>query len=236
MNLLVWLLGVFSLPLLAEADTPLPEAAEAEESPAPSVTDVRDLRSGGWFVAGALTGFLAHEGGHLVTNLMYGNVPRLEGLWAFGFVPFFSISPRIDCDVDPCITHDGQAFRGGRRGKFVITSGGYNVQHVTDEIILTREPALRYKHAPYRKGLLAFNILLSVGYALASWTRTEDPHGDLSRSAELAGLCSELYAGMLIVPALLDVYRYFMPRSRFAPWVSRATKGVFIGLIFAAPP
>jgi len=227
--------SILCLPLSVNADpAPKPPDAAAQTGPA-GVLDIRDGRSGGLFVAGALTGFLAHEAGHVLANLVYGNVPRLEGLWAFGFVPFFAISPRIDCNEHTCRTHDGKEFWGGPRGKFVITSAGYNVQHVTDEILLTHEPLLRYRNAPYRKGLLAFNTLLSVGYAVAAWTRTEDPHGDLSRSAKLAGLSSDLYAGTLILPAVLDLYRYFMPESRVAPWVSRGSKGLFLGLIFAAP-
>ncbi len=213
--------------------------AQAGPSTAPkpqaSFLDVRSASGFGWFAAGALTAFFAHEGGHLFGNFVYGNVPRFESLWAFGFVPFFAISPRIECDDDVCRNHDGQVFYGGPRGKLVMTSAGFNVQHLTDEILLTRDPALRYRYAPYRKGLLAFNTLLSIGYTLASWTRIEDPHGDVSRSAQLAGLSSEVYAGMLILPALFDLYRYCQPNSRWAPWLSRGAKGAFLGVIFAAP-
>jgi hypothetical protein len=236
---LVLALGLLLMPLPARADDAAENAAfsraEPAREPPGGILDIGDGRSFGWFTAGALTGFLAHEGGHLFTNFVYGNVPRLEGMWSFGFVPFFAISPRIDCDDDHCVKHDGTVFHGGPRGKLVITSAGFSVQHLTDEILLTREPNLRYRYAPYRKGLLAFNILLSVGYALCSWTRIEDPHGDVSRSAQLAGLSHEVYAGMLILPALFDLYRYFKPDSRVAPWLSRGAKGAFLGVIFAAP-
>lgn len=235
MKRLVLVLSILSVSIVAHADEPVGKPELSAKEPNPTITDIRDFRSAGWFLAGGLTAFFAHEGGHVVTNLMYGNVPQLQGLWAFGFVPFFAIAPRISCQADVCYTHDGDVFSGGPRGKFVITSAGFNVQHLTDEILLTREPELRYRHGPYRKGILTFNTLLSIGYALASWTGTEDPHGDVSRSASLVGLPSQVYAGALILPALLDLYRYFNPRSRWAPWVSRGSKGVFLGLIFAAP-
>jgi len=218
-----------------QADAQSTRTSEANATPPPTFCDIRDFRSGGLFVAGALTGFLAHEGGHLVANLVYGNVPQLEGLWFQGVIPFFAISPRIECEDGVCRTHDGERFWGGPRGKLVITSGGFNVQHVTDEILLTREPELRYRYGPYRKGLLAFNTLLSVGYAIAAWTHTEDPHGDVSRSAALAGLRPEAYAAVLFAPAALDLVRYFWPRLPVVPWLSRAAKASFIGLIFVAP-
>lgn len=201
----------------------------------PTWHDIHDGRSAGWFVLGALTGLFAHEAGHVAGNLVYGNVPRLEGLWYGGFIPFFAISPRIECEDGVCRTYDGDKFWGGPRGKFVITSAGFNVQHLTDEILLTREPELRHRYGPYRKGLLAFNTLLSVGYSIAAWTHTEDPHGDVSRSAELAGMPAEAYATMLFTPAALDLVRYFWPRLPVVPWLSRGAKAGFVGLIFVAP-
>ena len=239
MRSFVLALYLLLLPLYARAEpattfTPTGPSLPPAQRPG-HILDMADGRSFGWLAAGALTGFFAHEGGHLFANFVYGNVPRLEGLWAFGLVPFFAISPRIECDGDHCTTYDGHEFHGGPRGKLVITSGGFNVQHLTDEILLTRDPTLRYHYAPFRKGLLAFNTLLSIGYTLASWTRTEDPHGDVSHSAHLAGLSSEVYAGMLVLPAVFDLYRYFHPDSWWAPWVSRGGKAAFLGVIFAAP-
>jgi len=212
--------------------TPIP--SPKREAP-PTLTDIRDVGSFAWFFSGALTGLFAHEMGHVTANLAYGNVPKLVGLRYFGVIPFFAISPRIECRGNTCYDHDGDRFRGGRRGKFVITSAGFNVQHFTDELLLQIEPGLRFERSPFRKGLFAFNTLLSIGYAIAAWTGTEDPHGDVTRSAGLAGLPPEIYAGVLIVPALFDLYRYYTPDSRWAPWLSCGSKTVFFSLIFAAP-
>ncbi len=81
------LVSILGVPLSASADEAPMAAQEAAETGPVGVLDIRDFRSGGWFVAGAVTGFLAHEGGHIFANLVYGNVPRLEGLWAFGLSP-----------------------------------------------------------------------------------------------------------------------------------------------------
>lgn len=206
-----------------------------KRDPAATWSDVHDGRSFGKFAAGAITGFFAHEMGHIVANLVQGNVPQIQFIKGFGFIPFFTIAPRIYCEDDRCYKHDGSEFWSGPRGKFAITSAGYNVQHLTDEIMLSKSPYLRYKVAPFQKGLLTFNVLLSIGYATAAITGIENPQGDLSSSAALIGFHRAYYASMLLIPAGLDIYRYFRPGSTWAPWVSRAGKAAVVGLVFALP-
>jgi hypothetical protein len=208
---------------------PSPLASEAARS---TITDVHDWRSGGWFLAGIATGFFAHEAGHVLANLLQGNVPRIQGVWGFGFIPFFTVAPRITCLHEHCVKHNGDPLSTGVGGKVAITSAGFNVQHVTDEIVLSFEPRLRYRVAPYRKGLLAFNTLLSVGYAISAISRIENREGDVTATSKLMGVPREAYASALLVIAGLDVYRYFVPDSRWAPWVSRAGKAAFVGVVF----
>jgi hypothetical protein len=197
-----------------------------------TITDVNSWRSAGLFLAGIATGFFAHEAGHILANLVQGNVPHIQGIWGFGFIPFFTVAPRISCYHEHCVKHDGEPFSTGVGGKVAITSAGFNVQHVTDELLLSFEPRLRYRVAPYRKGLFAFNVLLSVGYAISAITRIENPEGDVSATARLIGVPPEAYACTLLAIAGLDIYRYFVPDSRWAPWVSRGAKVAFIGVVF----
>ncbi len=211
------------------APLPSPEASEAARA---TITDVHDWRSGGIFVAGVATGFLAHEAGHVFANLVQGNVPRIQGVLGFGFIPFFTVAPRVTCRDDHCVKHDGSPLSTGVGGKVAITSAGFNVQQVTDELLLSLEPRLRYRVAPFRKGLLAFNTLLSVGYAISAMTRIENREGDVTATAHLMGVPREAYAGALLLIAGLDIYRYFVPDSKWAPWVSRAGKAGFIGVVF----
>jgi hypothetical protein len=231
--LLACLLAV-GAPLTASAQWVSVEhtAPAAPASPPAGITDIHSFGSFGWFLAGALTGFLAHEAGHVTANLVQGNVPHLQGIWGFGFIPFFTVAPRISCIDEHCVKHDGSAFANGVPGKIFITSAGFDVQHLTDEILLTRTPRLRSTYAPYRKGLFAFNTLLSLAYATTAITRIENAEGDVSASAKLMGVPREVYALSLATVAGLDLYRYFRPESRWAPWVSRAGKVSFIGVLF----
>lgn len=225
---------IISPPSPEETEVP-PEPARALEIEARKATwtDVRSFRSGGWFLAGVVTGFVAHEAGHVLANLVQGNVPRIQGLWGWGFIPFFTVAPRIQCHHGHCTKHDGSAFSTGVPGKVAITSAGFNVQQFTNEGLLSYEPRLRYRVAPYRKGIFAFNVLLSVGYAISAMTRIENREGDVTYTAKLMGVPREAYAGALLAIAALDTYRYFVPDSRWAPWVSRTGKAGFIGVLFA---
>ena len=222
---------VVLLARLARAQEPYVPTLPPPEGP--TLTDVRGGASLAAYLGGALTGFVAHESGHLIANLAYDNPPALEGLTAFGFLPFFAITPRISCIGDKCYDNDGKVFRGGRRGKFVIVSAGYNVQHLSSELFLTLEPDLRHVRAPFRKGWIMFNVLLSAGYALATWTRTEDDHGDAGNSARLAGIQRDLFGVLLLAPAALDLWRLARPGSRWAPWLSRGAKAGMVGAIFS---
>jgi hypothetical protein len=191
-------------------------------------------RTLGLGTAGVLSAFLAHEAGHVAANLMMGNVPRIEGFLTWGFVPFFAIAPRIECQGERCVKHDGEPFGPGRRGKFFIVTAGYEVQHITDEIILTRNPRLRDEWAPFQKGMLLFNVFLSCFYVAGQLTGLEDPHGDLQGAVDMSGFDGRLLSLALLAPAALDTVRYFVPTSeRWSAWASRGGKLTFLGLGFA---
>ena len=187
----------------------------------------------GLFLAGGAVGFVAHESGHVVTNLALGNTPQFQHITTFGFIPFVAINPRLSCRGGVCKKHDGSLLYGGEGGRFAIVTAGFDVQHITTEVLLTLDPDLRDRHAPFRKGLFAFDILLSVGYALSSATGVESPFGDAGNAAAAAGMPRAVFAAILLAPAALDTYRYFRPRSRWAPWASRGSKLGMIGISFA---
>ena len=135
----------------------------------------------------------------MIANLSLGNTPHIEGFLAAGFIPFVAVRPRITCNSDQCWKYNGQTFAAGQRGKFAIVTAGFNVQHAIDEVILHYEPGLRGTTAGFRKGMLAFNTLSSVGYALASWLGLEDPRGDIASAAEMSGISHNVIAGFLTV-------------------------------------
>ena len=184
------------------------------------------------YAAGALSGFFLHEAGHLASNLMLGNTPRFQGMMVWGFVPFFVLSPDIKCTGDDCEKRNGRHFTPGTRGDVYIVSAGFSVQHLTDEFILGATPDLANQYAPFRKGLLGFNILLSVMYAAGAYAGIEDQHGDVHGMGRRLQVSDRWVATMLLLPAALDAYRYFFPYATWAGWASRIVKASMFGLTF----
>ena len=91
-----------------------------------------------------------------------------------GFIPFFAITHE---PVTPL-------------KEFAISSAGFWVQHASNEFILIRRPNLRDEHAPFVKGLVAFNVLTSVMYAVAAFARAGPAERDtrgMAVSAQIDG-------------------------------------------------
>lgn len=201
--------------------------------PNATITDIHDGASFGLWAAGAFSGFLFHETGHFLANWAFGNVPTLVGVSGFGFIPFFAISPQISCAQGACEHFDGSPFPPGPPGMYTISSAGFDMQHLSSEVLLTWNPNLRHTVAPYEKGWLAFNVGVSLGYSLVSWAGAENGYGDVGGAANAAGINLNLYGALILIPAALDAYRFFMPDSPWAPWVSRGSKLAIIGVAFA---
>ena len=182
------------------------------------------------FAGGAATALAAHEAGHALANLSMGNVPHLGSVEFLGVIPWFSLEPNIACAADSCSRRDGTPFGPGRPGLLLILLAGFDVQHATDEVLLTRDPALREQHAPFRTGLLAFNTLTSVAYAAANWAGVEPYSGDLAGAVRDTRASRAWVSGMLFGIAGLDIARWAVPDARWLAWASRAAKVVFLGL------
>ena len=69
------------------------------------------------FLAGALAGLAAHEGGHLLLDVAFDAQPRLKRVEFHG-IPFFAISHRPDLS---------------RRREMAVSSAGFWVQHAGTE-------------------------------------------------------------------------------------------------------
>jgi len=152
----------------------------------------------------------AHEAAHVFFDTTFGADPGFKRV-NYGGIPFFAI------------THHPVS----RRREFVISSAGFWTQHAVDEWLLSTRPALRREHAPFLKGMLAFNIITSVAYSGVAFTRTGPPERDTRGIAATAGPegMNERWVGVLVLaPAALDAYRYVAPRARWAAWASRAVK------------
>lgn len=170
------------------------------------------------FLAGAATGLLAHETGHVLAGAALGAHPGLKGIETGG-IPFFAV------------THDGDL---PPREEWTISSAGLHVDHGLGEWILTRHPRLREERAPIAKGVLAFQAGTSLLYAGAAFARAGPPERDTRGMALSLGVAEPWVGAMLLVPAALDGYRYYRPQARWARWASRAAKVGLVLLVLKA--
>ena len=160
------------------------------------------------FIAGGAVGLVMHESGHLIFDAAFDAKPRISRV-QFGPFPFFAISHRDD--LSP-------------RREFTISSAGFWVQEATNEWLLTRRPSLRDEHAWGVKGVLAFNVLNSIGYALVAFAKAGPAERDTRGMANSIGVDERVVGAVILTPAVLDAYRYFNRGSRWATWTSRAVK------------
>ena len=160
------------------------------------------------FLGGAGVGLATHEAGHLLFDFIFDAEPRIKGVDFHG-IPFFAITHRSD--LSP-------------RREYLVSSAGFLVQHVENELLLGRRPNLRHEHAPFLKGLFTFNILASSAYAGAAFARTGPYERDTRGMASASRVDERLIGVMVLAPALLDAWRYYHPDAKWAAWTSRGAK------------
>ena len=159
----------------------------------------------------------AHEMGHVVVDVAFSASPGLRKV-SFAGIPFFAI------------THDPVT----PTREFVISSAGFWVQHATDEVLLSRVPNLRDRHAPFLKGMFAFNVLASVAYSFAAFGRVGPIERDTRGMAASADLGEPAIGALILAPAVFDGWRYFDPRAPLPKWGSRASKIAGVLLVIRA--
>jgi hypothetical protein len=205
----MWFYVVF-LPITAAAQSS--SAGETMQSPPADEHRVVDSVK---FLAGGALGLAMHESGHLVLDVAFDASPTIKGV-RFGPFPFFAISHRAD--VSP-------------RREFAISSAGFWMQDLSSEWLLTKRPALRDARAPVAKGVLAFNVLNSAGYACVAFARAGPFERDTRGMAESVGVDERAIGAMVLAPAVFDAIRYFKPGARWAKWASRAAKAGSVLLV-----
>lgn len=166
------------------------------------------------FAGGAIAGLGIHESGHLFFDVLFDADPQFERI-EFGPIPFFAIEHTV---LSP-------------RREFIVSSAGFWLQHLSSEWLLTKRPELRHEHGPAAKGMLAFNVLTSIGYASVAFARAGPPERDTKGMADSIDVDERWVASMILVPALLDAWRYVRPEARWARWGSRAAKIVLVLLV-----
>ena len=186
-------------------------AAQGQDpaQPPPAASEGKRIAT---FLTGGALGLATHEAGHVVADLAFGERPGLSKVNFHG-LPFFAITHRSG--LPP-------------RREFTISSAGFWVQHAENEWMLTRRPGLRHEHAPLAKGVFTFNVLASVAYAGAAFSKTGPEERDTRGMAASSRLDERLIGALVLAPAVLDAWRYFHPDAKWAAWTSR---GVKIGMV-----
>lgn len=184
------------------------EAAPQAEARPSAATSEHRATSLAVFLVGGAAALGAHESGHLLFDSIFDAHAGVKKV-SFHGIPFFAI------------THDAGL---PRRQEFTIDSAGFWVQEAGNELILLRRPNLRNEHAPFLKGVFAFNVLASVAYASAAFARTGPPERDTKGMADSLRWREPWVGALILAPAVLDAVRFFHPDARWAAWGSRGAK------------
>jgi len=186
----------------------LARAASAQEVTAtPAQPDAHPVSDAVEFLAGGAVAFVVHEGGHLFFDTLFDAKPYVTTVH-FGPIPFFAV------------THETAT----PRQEFIISSAGFRTQEATSEWLLTSRPGIRGEHAPFAKGVLAFDVLTSIGYGAVGMFEAGPVERDTRGMASAIGVDERIIGAIVMAPALLDAYRYVRPESRWAVWASRTVK------------
>ncbi len=177
-------------------------------TPAPEATTPGIAERTAKFLAGGAAGLGLHEAGHLAFDGVFGVQPEFKSV-QFAGIPFFAITHAPGLPA---------------RQEFAISSAGFWMQHLTSEVLLTRHPGLRHERAPFRKGILAFNVLASIAYGGAAMAEAGPFERDTRGMASSLHVNEPWIGALVLVPAALDAWRYFHPEQRWAKWVSRGAK------------
>ena len=168
-----------------------------------------------WFLLGAGVGLALHEGAHLAMDYALDTKPTVVPV-SLGPFPFFAITPTA--------IHNQQE-------RYVIASAGFLMQDLYSETILQLDPRIREHHRPMLKGMLALHVLLTTGYAITGFAGIGPAQSDVNTLSRALAIPPWAVGLLLIGPAACDAYRYFVPHSRWAPWISLAGKGTLLGLV-----
>jgi hypothetical protein len=202
--LIVFFLGIDGLQRAAHAEDDANEPEHRTES-----SRTVSMLS---FVGGAAAGFLTHESGHVLFDVVFDANPGVRRV-EFAGLPFFAVTHRAG------LSH---------RREYTIGAAGFWLQSAVGEWVLTKRPGLRRESGAFAKGLLAWSVTSSAAYTAAAFGRFGPPERDTRGMAASLGVSEPVIGTMLLIPALCDVWRYIDPDARWPRWVSRAAK---IGLV-----
>lgn len=179
----------------------------------PREADFRRVGDYFLFLLGAGVGLGLHEGTHVLFDYALDAKPEVTPV-SLGPFPFFAIQPT--------------GIKNNQH-RYAIAMSGFMMQDLYSELILQLDPRLRGQRRAFQKGLLWFHILLTTGYAITGFAGIGPAQSDVNTMSRALGVPPWAIGLLLIGPAATDAYRYFVPDSRWAPWVSMGGKLSMIG-------
>jgi hypothetical protein len=194
--------------LLLAGSLAMPTRVHAQEPEPAEPAKGRMVADTATFLTGAAAAFVIHESGHLAFDALFDARPRLVSV-RFGPIPFFAITPTRP--LSP-------------RRLFVVASAGLWTQEISSEWLLPKHRDLRHEHAPFAKGMLAFDVLTSIGYASVAFAGAGPSQRDTRGIAQGAEVSERLVGAFVLAPAVLEAYRYFRPDAAWARWAMRAVE------------
>lgn len=191
-------------------------------SPSSALADrVHDYRNGrdyGLLLLGALTGFVSHEGGHLILDGFLRAHPRIRAVH-LGPLPFFAIEPQI-------VESD--------RELYAISMAGFFMQNAYAEAILQRNPHMIDDHRPFLEGMMLFHVALSLCYAITGFANAGPDQSDVNSMARASGIPRWGIGLLVLLPAVFDTVRYFASTDRkWAEWGGITTRLPLFGVSLA---
>ncbi|MDQ6990919.1 MAG: hypothetical protein Q9M11_04220 [Mariprofundaceae bacterium] len=151
------------------------------------------------FWAGAVSGLLLHELGHVVIGMTYGGKPQLN---------------------QGSIVYPNNAF--SRKASMRVSSAGFQAQWLLSELSFS---ALK-KHdgmfsSAYYQGAIAMHLAISTVYLI----RLKDmPTSDIYAASKASNISREQLAWAVFLPAALDAYR--LMGQDVPDWVSHLSVGI----------
>lgn len=179
----------------------------------PREADFRHWQDYFWFAGGAASAFIVHEVSHLTMDLFAGKTVKVEKV-KLGPFPFFSLT--ACCNLS-------------RQEEYAIASAGFVSQNISSELILWMTPRLRAQRHAFLKGVLMFDVALSLGYAITGFGNLGPPSSDVQSMARALQMQPWKVGVALTIPAVVDFVRYFFPDWTWAPYVSLGSKTMMAG-------
>ena len=195
---------------------PASSAAQGGDSPSESSRSPRESAGDAIkFLGGGAAAFAVHESGHLLFDAIFDAHAEVQAVH-FGPLPFFAIVPTRPLES---------------RQLYAVSAAGLWTQALTSEVILARHPGLRHERAPFQKGVLAFNVLTSVGYGMVAFAQTGPAERDTLSMARGLGVNERAVGALVLAPALLNAYRYYRPDAKWARWTARVLEASSVVLV-----